>query len=123
MKNLQLGISATVVILEGLTYGFNPGSALETLFGIGVLDLELQHIFKAIMGLYLAFGIFWILGILKPHYWKAATLSNVFFMGGIAFGRGVSQLLDGFSLPFFIAMLLEVFMMFWGLHNLSGKNS
>ena len=123
MKNLQLGISATVVILAGLTYGFNPDGALETLLGIGLLDLEVEHVFKAIMGLYLAFGIFWILGILKPLYWKAATLSNVFFMGGIAFGRGLGLLLEGFSLPFFIAMVLEVVMMSWGYYNLKTERS
>ena len=122
MKNLQLGISAIVVIIAGLVYGFNPDAVLAALIGIDLRDLELKHIFKGIMGLYLAFGIFWIYGIFRPPLWKAATLSNVFFMGGIAFGRGVSLLLDGFSIHFAIAMILELFMMFWGLHNLTTKN-
>lgn len=123
MKNLQLGISAGVVIAAGLVYGFNPKGVLGLLLEIQVTDLELRNIFKAVMGLYLAFGIFWIIGLLITSYWKIATLSNVFFMGGLAFGRGVSLILDGMSIHFAVAMVLELVMMIWGLYNLTRANA
>ena len=123
MKNLQLGISAGVVIAAGLVYGFNPKGVLGLLLEIQVTDLELRNIFKAVMGLYLAFGIFWIIGLLNTSYWKIATLSNVFFMGGLAFGRGVSLILDGMSIHFAVAMVLELVMMIWGLYNLTRANA
>ncbi len=123
MKNLQLGISAGVVIAAGLVYGFNPKGVLGILLEIQVTDLELRNIFKAVMGLYLAFGIFWIIGVFNTSYWKMATLSNVFFMGGLAFGRGVSLILDGMSVHFAVAMVLELVMMIWGLYNLTRANA
>ena len=123
MKNLQLGISAAVVMGAGLVYGFNPEGVLGVLIEIEVSGLELRNIFKAVMGLYLAFGIFWVIGILNTAYWKMATLSNVLFMGGLAFGRGVSLILDGMSPQLALAMVLELIMMFWGLFNLTRVNA
>ena len=118
LKNLQLGISAFVVLLGGLVYGINPDNILLQILGFEVNDLELKNIFKAIMGLYWAFGIFWILGIVKPAYWKMATITSILFIGGLAFGRCVSLVVDGISIPWVVGTVLELFMMFWGIVNL-----
>ena len=118
IKNLQLGISAFVVIVAGLAYGFNPGNILYQIFGFEVTGLGLQNIFKAIMGLYLTLGVFWIVGIRNLSLWRTATLTNVLFIGGLALGRCVSLIVDGFSAPWAVATLLELFMMTWGIRNL-----
>ncbi len=118
IKNLQLGISATVVIIAGLIYGFHPSEILPAIFGFEVQDLELKNIFRAIMGLYLALGAFWIVAIRNPTHWRSATLINVIFMGGLAFGRAISTIFDGISFQFTIGLILESFMMFWGIYNL-----
>ena len=88
------------------------------IFNFRVDELELQNIFRAIMGLYFGFAIYWIIGIRKSKYWEAATLSNVIFMGGLATGRLISTILDGVSLQWLIGLILEFFMMAWGIYNL-----
>ncbi len=73
---------------------------------------------RATMGLYLAIAGFWIVGIVNKKYWRIATIFNVVFMGGLAFGRVLSFLFDGFSSQFLIGLLLEVILLIWGLFNL-----
>ena len=121
-KNLHLGLSAVVVIVAGLLYGLVPERTLPYFFDFKVDELELQNIFRAIMGLYFGFAIYWIIGIRKSKYWEAATLSNVIFMGGLATGRLVSTIVDGVSLQWLIGLLLEFFMMAWGIYNLRMAN-
>ncbi|WP_271768135.1 DUF4345 domain-containing protein [Aquimarina algiphila] len=87
IKNLHLGLSATVVFGAPLLYGFNPNKILPLIFEFKVDNLELKNIFRAIMGLYIAFAIYWVIGIRKSEHWRNATLTNIIFMGGLAFGR------------------------------------
>ena len=117
-KNLQLLISALIVILMAFVYGFNPSVMMPYIFGFEVQDLELKNIFRAVMGIYLAFGVYWIYGVLNLKHWKPATLVNILFMGGLAFGRCISTILDGWSPQYGIGMLLEAIMMFWAIWNL-----
>ena len=91
IHTISLLISVVIVIPIAFVYGFKP----ILLFNISINTVNEANVFKGIMGLYLAFASFWILGISKPTYWKAATLSNIFFMLGLAFGRIVSMLFDG----------------------------
>ena len=70
------------------------------------------------MGLYLAFAAYWIVGIRNAKYWEGATISNIVFMGGLALGRLVSTLLDGVSTLWLVGLILELFMMVWGIYNL-----
>ncbi len=75
------------------------------------------------MGLYLGFSFFWILGAINNTYWKAATLSNIIFMGGLAFGRLLSFALDGISYQYILGLILEVFFMILGVYNLKKTKS
>ncbi len=118
-KKLHLGLSSFIVITVGIIYGANPTSILPYVFGFEVESLELKNIFRAIMGLYLAIGVFWIVGFVKPKYWHTATLANILFMGGLAFGRIVSTVFDGVSSQFTIGLVLELFFMVWGIYNLN----
>jgi len=118
-KKLHLGLSSFIVILVGVIYGANPSEILPYVFGFEVESLELKNIFRAIMGLYLTIGLFWIVGIVKPKYWQTATLTNVIFMGGLAFGRIVSTIFDGVSPQFTVGLILELIFMVWGIYNLN----
>ncbi len=91
LKNIHLIISSSIVIPIAFIYGFLP----EITFDVAIISKDEANIFKAIMGLYLAFGVFWIIGIFKLHLWKAATISNMLFMFGLAFGRIISVFLNG----------------------------
>jgi hypothetical protein len=117
-KNLQLSLSATIVFSVSLIYGGNPSKILPFFFDFEIQNLELQNIFRGIMGLYIGFASYWIIGILKVEHWKGATISNIIFMGGLAFGRLVSLMFDGVSTQYSIGMLLEFVMMCWGIYNL-----
>ncbi len=107
-----------VVIGASFVYGGNPSKFMPWVFGFEVDNLELKNIFRAIMGLYLGFAVYWIIGIRNPKHWRNATITNIIFMGGLAFGRVISTLVDGISTPYSIGLVLEAIMMCWGWYNL-----
>ena len=118
-KNLHLIVSIIIIIPIGITYGMIPIGFLKTLFPFEFDDIALTGIFRSIMGLYLAISVFWIIGVVRVKLWRAATLLNVLFMSGLAFGRFVSILFDGLPSSVFIAgLLLEVVLAAWGILNL-----
>jgi hypothetical protein len=113
-KNIHLIISVVVVIPAALFYGLNPKFSMLGLLDFEVHSTDLKSVFRAIMGLYLAFSGFWIVGILNSNFWKASTLSNGVFMLGIAMGRFVSLIYDGrasdlFFVGFFGEAVLGLF--------------
>ena len=119
VKNLHLGMSSLTVIGVGFAYGISPNKILPFFFDFKVESIDLNNVFRAIMGLYLSLGMYWIFGIFKPEHWKSATLTSTIFMGGLAFGRIISILLDGTpSFPFSIGTILEIIFMIWGIKNL-----
>ena len=118
-KNLNLLLSGLIVIIAGLVYGGHPTLLMPKILGFEVEALELKNMLRAVMGIYLGIGVFWLMGALRPQLWSAATLSNVLFMGGISFGRIVSTVFDGVSVLFTPALLLELLFFGWGLYNLT----
>jgi len=100
-KNLHLIISVLIVIPAALFYGLFPNETLPVLFDFEVQSTDLKNVFRAILGLYLAFSALWVLGILKSDFWKMATLSNFIFMIGLVSGRMLSMVLDGIPSPAF----------------------
>ena len=66
---LHLGASAFIVIVVGLIYGIHPGKIMPLVFDFEVESLELKNMLRAIMGLYIGLGTYWIIGIFKSaHY-------------------------------------------------------
>lgn len=118
VKKLHLGTSAIIVFVVALIYGVSPEKALPLFFDFNVENLELKNIFRAIMGLYIGFAIYWVMGIKKPEHWKSATISNIIFMGGLVFGRFVSTIFDGISTQYTVGFILELLVMCWGIYNL-----
>lgn len=121
-KNLHLVLSGIIVIVAGLVYGGYPSYFMPLIFDFEVNALDLKNILRAVMGIYLGIGVFWLIGALRQDYWKAATLSNVLFMGGISFGRVISTLFDGVSVLFMPALVLELLFFGWGIYNLKRQN-
>ena len=119
IRNLHLGIASLIITLVGLSYGLCPSLVLPLLFDFKVERIDLSHVFRAMMGLYLSFATYWIIGIFKFEHWRNATLSNIIFMGGLAFGRMLSILVDGIpSVLFLIGTIIEILFMLWGINNL-----
>jgi len=89
-----------------------------------VETVDLKHVFRAIMGLYAAMVVLWVTGIRNPLYWRAATVSNVCFMIGLASGRILSLVFDGIPSFYFLAGLAaEVILALWGIKNLARHRS
>ncbi|MFD0798278.1 DUF4345 domain-containing protein [Maribacter chungangensis] len=117
-KNLNLILSGIIVIVAGCVYGGHPSYLMPLLLDYQVEALELKNMLRALMGIYLGIGVFWLFGAYRSTFWYAATLSNVLFMGGISFGRIVSTFFDGVSIPFTPALVLELLFFAWGWYNL-----
>lgn len=115
MRNIHLIISIFIVVPVAIIYGFFP----DLVFEIHPSTIDEHDVFKATMGLYLAFSLLWILGLLQPKFWKSATLTNILFMFGLAFGRMVSLFLDGIpSTLFCLGILGEVVLGVYALYQL-----
>lgn len=115
LKNIHLIISTLIVIPIGVIYGFCP----DLLFDVKINSIDEGNILGAIMGLYLAFAMFWIVGIFKTEYWKSATISMMLFMLGLGFGRIISMIHEGIpSMIFLIGTVGELILGFYALYQL-----
>jgi len=94
-RQIFLVIAALGLVPIALSYGLVPEKSLGYLFQMSVSDINTTHIFRAIMGLYLALAVFWITGAMRPGLRQAALYSLVVFMLGLAFGRLLSLVIDG----------------------------
>lgn len=117
-KNLNLLLSGLIMIVAGVVYGGHPTYLMPGLLNFNVEALELKNMLRAVMGIYIGIGSYWLLGAFKPNLWSGATLSNVLFMGGISFGRIVSTVFDGVSMLLTPALFLELLFFGWGLYNI-----
>ena len=108
MNRCKLFLIITAVGLTpiALSYGAAPGSSLSYLFGFPVESVNLTHIFRAVMGLYLALVVFWLAGAFSESLTVPALWSLVIFMFGLAGGRVLSLLFDGFPHWLLFAYLL-----------------
>jgi len=117
-------VSIFIIVPVGLVYGLMPNGFLENIFQFKFEKIELSGVFRALMGLYIAMAFFWLIGIIKTRFWIAATISNVLFMAGLAFGRIISILLDGIPCKIFLTgLIVEVLLAVWGIINLKKYNS
>ena len=115
LKNLHLIISTAIVFPGAFVYGFRPNLVLI----VDTNTIDEHNILKAIMGLYLAFASFWILGIINSTFWKSATIANILFMLGLGFGRIISMFFDGFpSSIFILGTVGELVLGFYALYLL-----
>lgn len=119
VQNLHLYISIPVVIAVALVYGFQP----QLVFDIQPNSVDERNVYKAVMGVYLAFAFFWCFALVQLQFWKAATLSNVLFMLGLAFGRLVSFTIDGIpSSVLFFGCFGELVLAGYGMCQLKKAN-
>ncbi len=106
MRGLFLLVMGLGLVPVALSYGVVPEISLPLLYGFSDPDLPTQHILRAVMGLYLGMICFWLAGVLRPNL-RIAALWNVFvFVTGIALGRGLSLVLDGWPGPLLIFYLI-----------------
>lgn len=103
---IVLLLAAIGLVPITFSYGLVPGKSLPLLMGFPVEGVNETHVFRAIMGLYLANVAFWIAGYLSPVYRVPALWSLFIFMSGLAAGRVLSILVDGLPGPVLVFYLL-----------------
>lgn len=96
-----------------LSYGLMPGKSLSLLFGIDVSNPNLANILRAVMGLYIALIVFWLMGAFKIRFRDAALYSLIVFMFGLAAGRIISLLADG--IPHWLLIVYLMLELFFGI--------
>ena len=95
LQSVFLIVAACGLTPIALSYGLNPVISLQYLFNIDATPTNISHIFRAVMGLYFALVIFWLLGAFTKKYKLHALYSLVVFMLGLAAGRTISLVVDG----------------------------
>ena len=96
-------MSARVVFLLGaigllpiaLSYGVSPEKTLPFLLGFSVEGVNHTHVFRAVMGLYLANATFWLVASQHPNLTVPALWVMLLFMGGLTARRLLSIVIDG----------------------------
>ena len=88
-----------------LVYGGNPAVSMPNFYGIEVDTVNLSNILRAVMGLYIALCVFWVIGARYEKLRLPALWSLAIFMTGIASGRALSLILDGMPSTLFIFYL------------------
>ncbi len=99
---LAMAIGLTPI---ALSYGAAPEASLPWLYGIDASDVPTRHVFRAVMGLYLAMICLWAAGALRRALRLPALWSLFAFTLGIALGRSLSLLLDGWPGPLLLLYL------------------
>ena len=97
---------AAGVFPVSLIYGGNPAVSMPSFYDINVDTVNLSNILRAVMGLYIALCIFWVIGARYEKLRLSALWRLAIFMTGIASGRTLSLILDGIPSPLFIFYLV-----------------
>jgi hypothetical protein len=113
MTRAFLILCAVGLVPIALSYGAVPEVSLEYLFGITVENTNATHIFRAVMGLYLAMVVIWLFGAFNPILAAPALLCCAVFMLGLAAGRILSLVLDG--MPHFLLVVYLALELLLGL--------
>lgn len=105
---LAMGLGLVPV---ALSYGLMPETSLPLLYGIEDPDRPTQHVFRAVMGLYLGMICFWLAGVMRADLRIPALWTVFVFVSGIGLGRALSLGLDGWPGPILVFYLVAEFVL------------
>jgi hypothetical protein len=111
IKKYFLIFAFCAVSVIALLYGVSPRWFVATFFGLQELDPNIAHILRAVMGLYLALGGFWLYAAFEPRHRNTAILTTAVFSGGLVSGRIISLFAEGRPAPLlllYVAMELTL---------------
>jgi hypothetical protein len=109
IKKYFLILAFVMVVIIALLYGISPQWFARTFLGVVELNLNIAHILRAVMCLYLGLGLFWLFSAFSNKYRNVAVLTTVIFAAGLVIGRIISFFADGQPAPI---LLLYIFMEF-----------
>lgn len=100
-----LGVSGAIFIVTGLIVGLPNENYLSWLFDATIHVNEL-HIFRTLMGIYLALGALFIYGSFSKAHIRISLNMELVVVTGLIAGRSFSLLVDGYHHWSSIVMLL-----------------
>jgi hypothetical protein len=109
IKQAYLIFAFVAVSIIALLYGVSPDWFARSFLDVSDLDADLAHILRAVMGLYIALGLFWLYAAFHPRFRDAAIIMTIVFCAGLVSGRLISLVVDGRPAPL---LLLYVAMEF-----------
>jgi hypothetical protein len=114
---LYLIFSAVGLLPIALSYGIDPNQILPELLQIQPVEPGVVHIFRAIMGLYFSSIVLWLLGAIRGgSLMRTALIAEIVFMVGLAAGRLLDLLLNGWPSSMLIAYTVaELLLAVWGV--------
>ena len=95
IKQAYLILAFVVVAGIALLYGVSPRWFASSFLGVADLDRNVAHILRAIMGLYLGFGLLWLFAAFSSKHRNTAVLTTLIFAAGLVSGRIISLVADG----------------------------
>jgi hypothetical protein len=117
IKKYFLILSSATIFVVGLLYGVSPRWFARTFLGVTELDLNLAHILRAMMCLYLGFALFWLLAAFRDRYRNVALITVMLFPAGLVIGRILSLFIDGqpswLLLAYLFAELVQAPLAYW----------
>ncbi|MCX5727248.1 MAG: DUF4345 domain-containing protein [Nitrospirae bacterium] len=99
MKKSFLIQAFAIVSLIASLYGNSPACFAHTFLGLDELSVNVAHILRAVMCLYLGLGLFWLCAAFSDKHRNTAVLTTIIFAGGLVIGRIVSFIADGQPSP------------------------
>ena len=111
IKKYFLIFTFFTVLIIALLYGVSPQWFAQTFLGMPELDLNIAHILRAVMGLYIALGLFWLYAAFSDNYRNTAVLTTMIFAGGLVTGRIISFFADGQPSPLLLLYIVMEFML------------
>jgi len=94
-KKYFLLLAFSMVVIIALLYGIHPQWFAKTFLGMAELNLNMAHILRAVMGLYIGFSLFWLYAAFNVSYQNTAVLTTIIFSSGLISGRIISFFADG----------------------------
>ena len=107
-------------------YGIATDVVLTELISVQTEPVDLRNLLKAVMFLYFGIAMIWVLGIIRPDFWRFATLLVIVFMGCLVLGRTLSWMVDGRpSLFLMLGLFGELILCLFGLwqYRLYGRDN
>lgn len=102
IKKTFLIFAFAIVTIIALLYGVSPQWFARTFLDVTQLEPNIAHIFRAVMGLYLALGVFWLYAAINDRYTNVAVLTTAIFSGGLVLGRILSLFTEGQPAPLLV---------------------
>ena len=120
LKTGYLLLASLTVAVIALFYGVNPEWFVGTFLNSTEPAVDLSHILRAVMGLYLALGAFWLFCAVTGRHRSLAILTTLIFAGGLFAGRLLSIAIDGMPAPlltFYTLLELAILPVAWWLYR------